>query len=92
MNPNDPTRCDDQAQHKADGRDYRIHNNWFQNYRQQWIAEMLEIYGFIQRKHLMRKFQISTVQASKDLQRYHLENPDAMRYDKHEKKYLAIGK
>ncbi len=32
---------------------------WFEQHRQDWIAEMLRVYGFINRDHLMRKFGIS---------------------------------
>lgn len=64
---------------------------WFERTRQNWIAETLHVFGFIQRKHLMRKFGISRVQASADLQRFQQDNPGAMAYDKHEKRYIATG-
>lgn len=62
---------------------------WFENARQEWIAETLRVFGFIQRQHLMRKFGISTPQASADLQRFQRENPNAIRYDASEKRYVA---
>jgi len=40
--------------------------NWFARYRLDWIADMLHVYGFLNREHLQRKFGISTPQASKD--------------------------
>lgn len=41
--------------------------NYFEDLRLDWIFEMLTIYGFINREHLIRKFRISVPQASKDL-------------------------
>lgn len=41
--------------------------NWYQQHRQDWIEEMLSVYGFINREHLVRKFGISVPQASMDL-------------------------
>ena len=37
--------------------------SWFVEQRMAWIAEMLHVYGFINRGHLMRKFGISGTQA-----------------------------
>lgn len=62
---------------------------WFEKTRQEWIAETLAVFGFIQRKHLMRKFGISMVQASSDLQQFKANNPGAMRYDVSTKCYIA---
>lgn len=62
---------------------------WFEKIRQEWIAETLRVFGYIQRQHLMRKFEISMVQASADLQRFQKDNPDAMSYDKNQKRYIA---
>src|SRR5262249_7592816 len=54
---------------------------WYMNYRQAWIAEMLRIYGFINREHLMRKFGLSRAQATHDLKRFLRTHPDRMRYN-----------
>lgn len=62
--------------------------NWFEQQRQDWIMEMLGIYGFINRGHLMAKFEISQPQASADLQRFQRDNPKAMRYDLSRKCYV----
>lgn len=62
---------------------------WFEQTRQDWIAETLRVFGFIQRQHLMRKFGISTPQASADLQRFQKDNPAAMTYDSSKKMYVA---
>jgi hypothetical protein len=61
---------------------------WFGRQRQSWIAEMLDVYEFINRGHLMRKFGISSPQASKDLQMFAREHPHAMRYDLSRKAYV----
>jgi len=62
---------------------------WFEQTRQEWISETLHIFGFIQRQHLMRKFGISTPQASADLQRFQKDHPGAMEYDSSGKRYVA---
>lgn len=65
---------------------------WFEQTRQLWIAEMLTVYGFIQRKHLMRKFDISVVQASKDLRSFDRMYPGWMEYNRWKKHYVYLGK
>ena len=61
---------------------------WFEDTRDAWIAEMLAVYGFINRGHLQRKFRISQPQASIDLQRFARNHPGAMRYDLSQKCYV----
>jgi hypothetical protein len=56
-------------------------SDWCAAQRQLWIADMLAVYGFINRNHLQRKFGISQPQASKDLGAFARANPTAMRYD-----------
>jgi DeoR/GlpR family transcriptional regulator of sugar metabolism len=63
--------------------------SWFADHRQQWIADMLRVYGFINREHLMRKFGISQPQASKDLQTFRAAHPDDMAYNLTTKRYEA---
>ena len=63
--------------------------SWFADQRQLWIAEMLQVYGFINRDHLMRKFQISQPQASMDLQQFLRAYPRRMQYDLSRKCYVA---
>lgn len=62
---------------------------WFEQHRQAWIAEMLMIYGFINREHLMRKFQLSMPQASLDLQRFIRAHPTGIAYDTSRKCYIS---
>jgi hypothetical protein len=61
---------------------------YFQRHRQEWIAETLRIFGFINRVHLERKFGLSTPQASKDLQQYVKAHPDAVTYDLSLKRFV----
>lgn len=63
---------------------------WFENYRQEWIAETLMVFGFINREHLQRKFGISTPQASMDLQTFLATNPKAMTYNATARRYEAF--
>ncbi len=62
---------------------------WFEKHRMEWIEEMLHVYGFINRGHLMRKFDLSTAQASHDLQNFQTLHPDAMLYDLTRKQYVV---
>lgn len=64
-----------------------MRGNWFERQRLQWIAEMLHIYGFINRTHLMRKFQISKPQASNDLRTFKSLRPNSITYDPSDKCY-----
>ena len=62
---------------------------WYKQYRMNWIAESLRVYGFINREHVMRKFGLSTPQASKDLNEFQKQNPGMVSYDLHLKKFIA---
>jgi len=64
---------------------------WFEQHRQDWIAETLRVFGFINRRHLMRKFGISMPQASADLRQFHKDNRGKMAYDKNLKRYVSTG-
>jgi hypothetical protein len=61
--------------------------HWFENQRVAWIAEMLHVYGFINREHMMRKFGISQPQASKDLRSYQMKSSGGMFYNPSSKRY-----
>lgn len=61
---------------------------WFERYRMEWIAETLYIYGFINRGHIVRKFGISIIQASHDLNQFQKVKPGLMRYDQSAKQYV----
>jgi hypothetical protein len=62
---------------------------WFTQYRMDWIAETLRIFGFINREHIERKFGVSTPQASADLSSFMRLYPHAMFYNKSAKRYEA---
>lgn len=62
---------------------------WFEQHRMEWIEETLRIFGSINREHLVRKFGISTQQASGDLNRFMRLHPDAISYDLSAKKFVA---
>jgi hypothetical protein len=63
--------------------------NWFATQRQEWIAETLRIFGFINREHIKRKFGVSTPQASLDLREFQKRHPEAVVYDKSMKRYVT---
>jgi hypothetical protein len=62
---------------------------WFEQQRLDWIAETLRVFGFINRGHLQRKFDISKPQASADLAAFMRAHPTAMTYDRSAKRYVA---
>lgn len=64
---------------------------WFEQQRMIWIAETLEIFGYINREHIMKKFDVSVPQASKDLQTFQRLYPDKMKYNRNSKKYERCG-
>ena len=62
--------------------------NWFERQRIAWIADTLDVFGFINREHLMRKFGISQPQASIDLATFQRLHPGRMVYDTTRKCYV----
>lgn len=64
---------------------------WYTEHRQEWIKEMMYVYGFINREHLVRKFAISVLQASHDLNAYMRFNPGHIVYNKATKRYEIPG-
>lgn len=54
---------------------------WFKQHRLEWIEESLRIYGFVNRKHIMAKFGLSTPQASIDLRDFQKLYPKIAEYD-----------
>lgn len=63
--------------------------NWFCDQRQEWIAETVRVFGFINRDHIVRKFGVSVPTASLDLQEFQRANPSCVTYDKSAKRYVA---
>lgn len=64
-----------------------MRQRWFESRRIAFIAEMLHVYGFINREHLMRKFGISRPQASKDLTSFQRNSAGGMVYSVNRKRY-----
>lgn len=62
-------------------------DRWFVQHRQEWIAETIRIFGFINRDHIKLKFGISTPQASVDLQQFQRKHPDVIKYNTSSKRY-----
>lgn len=60
---------------------------WFTEFRLAWIKESVEIFGHINREHVMRKFGISMPQASMDIASVLARWPDLMAYNKSAKRY-----
>jgi hypothetical protein len=67
-------------------------SNWFTETRVAWIKESVDIFGFINRTHIIKKFGVSTPQASIDLREAMRRWPALLAYDKSEKRYLAVDK
>jgi hypothetical protein len=64
--------------------------SWCARQRQEWIADTLQVFRFLNLEHLQRKFGISRPQASLDLRRFQQERPGVIRYDVVKKCYVAI--
>ena len=62
-------------------------DRWYFQHRQEWIAETIRVFGFINREHIERKFGLSTPQASLDLAAFQKNNPNAIIYNKTAKRY-----
>lgn len=62
--------------------------NWYARQRQAWTGEMLAIYGFINRRHIVAKFGCSPQLAGLDLTAHAAANPDTCAYDARRKAYV----
>jgi len=60
---------------------------WFEAKRMEWIAETIDIFGFINREHIIKKFGVSMPQASNDLATFMRDNPDKITYNTKAKRY-----
>lgn len=67
-------------------------SGWFQNARLEWARESIEIFGFLNRRHLMAKFGISEPQAAADLKRARARWPDHFHYNPKAKRFERGGK
>jgi hypothetical protein len=66
-------------------------STWFKSQRLEWIKESVWIFGFINREHIEKKFNVSTPQASLDLQDAMERWPHLMTYDRSAKRYVRAG-
>ena len=60
---------------------------WFREQRQCFIGEQLYVVGFVNRRHLRRKFGISENAAAKDLRAYQRHHPEVL-YDRKRKRFM----
>jgi hypothetical protein len=67
-----------------------VSDRYFFKLRQEWIAETIRVFGFINREHIERKFGISTPQASVDLSAFQRDNPGVVAYNTSAKRYEAV--
>ncbi|MDE2107398.1 MAG: hypothetical protein KGL39_59935 [Patescibacteria group bacterium] len=65
-------------------------SRWFQDRRQEFIAATLRQFGQVRRADIMREFDVSMPQASKDIQDFLSANPAYVRYDTSGKCYVLI--
>lgn len=61
---------------------------WFVEQRIAWIKESVEIFGYVSREHVMKKFGVSTPQPSVDIREVMRRWPDLMEYDTSLKRYV----
>lgn len=61
-------------------------SGYFKRMRVDWVKETIRIYGFINREHVMRKFDVSMPQASADLMAAGREDA-AIQYNSSTKRY-----
>jgi hypothetical protein len=66
----------------------RLAMTWFVEQRIAWIKESVEIFGYVNREHVMKKFGVSTPQASVDIREVMRRWPDLMEYDTSLKRYV----
>ena len=63
-------------------------SNWFTETRIAWIRESVDIFGHVNRHHVMKKFDVSHSQASLDLREVQHRHPDLIDYDRSGKRYV----
>lgn len=62
-------------------------SDWFKRYRIDWIFEIVWIFGYINREHIMKKFGVSMQQASMDIRDAMSAYPNRIEYNKTTKRY-----
>ena len=61
---------------------------WAVEQRLAWIKESVEIFGFLNREHIEKKFWVSAQQASADLKLVQERWPGLITYNASQKQYL----
>lgn len=61
---------------------------YFERLRIEWIVESIEIFGFINRAHVTRKFGVTAQVASSDFSKVQKLHPRLMSYDTSQKSYF----
>lgn len=64
---------------------------YFEQLRIGWIIESIEIFGFINRSHVTKKFGVTAAVASSDFGKVQKLHPHLMRYDASAKCYFLKG-
>ena len=64
---------------------------YFEKLRMSWIIESIEIFGHINRSHVVKKFGVTEQVASKDFQNVQKLHPHLMQYDASAKTYFLKG-
>lgn len=64
---------------------------YFEQERYNWIVEIAQIYGFVNRDHIMRKFGVTSAVASKDLSNVQRDFPHTLRYNTSSKRYEWVA-
>ncbi len=62
-------------------------SQWFRETRLQWMRESIEMFGHLNREHIMRKFQVSPAQAALDLGEAQRRWPNHFVYNASTKRY-----
>ncbi|WP_300009765.1 hypothetical protein [uncultured Roseobacter sp.] len=64
--------------------------NWYGEQRHKWIKEMLRIYGFINRSHIVEKFGCSAQLAGNDLTAFQEANATWVEYNPRRRAYVNL--
>ena len=68
-----------------------MNETWCIEFRMAWIKESVEIFGKINRQHIVRKFRVSQQQASEDISKVVKRWPDLMSFNSSTKCYERNG-
>lgn len=64
---------------------------WFRETRLAWMRESVQIFGFLNRTHVMRKFGVSEPQAAIDFREAQRRWPESFTYNASTKRYEAAS-